>query len=141
MEKEATLDALVNAAVKVGLDGTDAVAKYSYEELGRIYNGIGSDAMPERIRERVTDYLSLFEPAALIHDVRYHESDGTSAAWHEANQEFLHNCLELVARKYGWINIFRVGRAKIAAYAMFDFVESPLGHAAWMKAFEERAKR
>ena len=138
---EKKIDSLVIAAVKVGLDGTDVVAKYSYEELARIYNGIGSDALPKSIRERVTDFLSLFEPAALIHDVRYHESDGTGTRWHEANQEFLSNCLELVARKYGWRQIIKVGRAKLAAYAMFDFVESDFGKLAWMNAFEERTKR
>lgn len=138
MEKEAKIDALVSAAVKVGLDGTDVVAKYSYEELAQIYNGIGPEAMPERIRERVTDFLGLFEPAALIHDVRYEESDGTAAGWHEANQEFLSNCMKLIERKYGWKHLFRRGRAKIAAYAMFDFVESDFGKRAWMKAFDKK---
>lgn len=122
---------LYEEAVRAELYGVEALHEYGAAELARIYNGIGPDALPPGIRQRVTDYLALFEPAALIHDVRYASGDGTETDWHAANEEFLANCLALVKRKYGWKQFVKYGRAKFAAYAMFDLVESHLGWRAY----------
>lgn len=124
---------LYEEAVRAGLYGVEELHKYSDAEMAAMYNGIGPDFFPSDVREKVTDFLSLFEPAALIHDVRYSESDRTEETWHAANQEFLQNCLTLVRRKYGWLHVMKGGRAKLAAYAMFEAVESTAGWLAWTK--------
>ena len=55
------------------LDGRQILDGYLNSELTHIYNGAGPDRFPDWLREIVTASAGLFEPAALIHDVEYHE--------------------------------------------------------------------
>ena len=133
MNDEKKIDALVKRAVDAGLEGLDFLASFSYDTLAREYNGIGPEWAGEYLRDLVTDFLSLFEPAALIHDMRNSVADGSQHGFHFANGEFLLNCLKLAKRRYAWWH-WRRYRAIAAANAMFDFVEGVGGWKAWIEA-------
>ena len=83
------------------LDGRQVLARYLNSELASIYNGIGPDRFPDWLREIVTKSAGLFEPAALIHDVEYHEG-GTREQFTASNDRFRRNCYALVKEEYGW---------------------------------------
>lgn len=83
------------------LEGRAVLYGYDLDELARIYNGIGPDRFPDWMREIVTEASSLFEPAALIHDVRYHLG-GTREDFTAANDEFHRNCDTLVCARFSW---------------------------------------
>ena len=133
MVDEKKIDDLVTAAVMADLEGLEFLMEFDDATLCREYNGIGPEWFPSELREKSTGLFSLFEPAALIHDMRNHMSDGTLAKFHEANREFLSNCLKLANNRYGIINWKRY-RARAVAYALFDFVESYGGWIAWQEA-------
>ena len=140
MKSEQEIDALVRRAVDAGLEGLDFLSSFTYAELAEGYNGIGPEWAGERIREFVTGEFGVFEPAALIHDMRNHVADGTEAAFHYANGEFLLNCLKLAKREWPWWRPRRYA-AIAAANGMFDFVEGPGGWKAWQEAHERYLER
>lgn len=124
------IDALVRAAVVAELDGCDFLASFDYEELAREYNGIGPEWLPEKWRAKASDYLELFAPAALIHDMRFAQSDGTNHGFVCANMEFRDNCLKLADAAHPWYSWKRY-RARAVALILFDCVASPGGWMSW----------
>ena len=132
---EKKIDALLQRATDAGLDGLDFLSSFDHATIQREYNGIGPEWAGEYLRELVTGYLSLFEPAALIHDLRNYMADGSQQGFHFANGEFILNCLKIAKRRYPWWH-WRRYRAIAAANAMFDFVEGPGGWKAWLEAHE-----
>ena len=88
------------------LEGREILDKYSVCQIAEIYNGIGPDRFPDWLRELITDTAGIFEPAALIHDVRY-QIGGTKKDFTSANEEFQRNCYKLVKNEYGWYNPIR----------------------------------
>ena len=92
---------LTTVARQHGLSGLAILGSFSLEELESIYNGIGPDRFPDWLRAIVTEANGLFEPAALIHDVRYHIG-GTRKDFAAANDEFRENCYTLVNAAYPW---------------------------------------
>lgn len=139
-EKEAKIEELCKRAVLAGLDGVEFIQRFDYAVLAREYNGIGPEWAGAHVRDLVTGKLALFEPAALIHDLRNYVSDGTEAAFHYANGEFILNCLKLAKQAYPWWRPRRYA-AIAAANAMFDFVEGLGGWKAWREAHERFVKR
>lgn len=139
-EKEAKIEELCKRAVLAGLDGVEFIQGFDYAVLAREYNGIGPEWAGAHVRDLLTGKLALFEPAALIHDLRNYESDGTGTAFHYANGEFLLNCLKLAKQAYPWWRPRRYA-AIAAANAMFDFVEGPGGWKAWREAHERFVER
>ena len=139
-DKEAHVAELYKTAVMAGLHGVDFLAGFGAAELAREYNGIGPEWAGEHVRDLVTGKLAVFEPAALIHDLRNSRSDGTEAAFHYANCEFFLNCLKLAKQAYPWWRPRRYA-AIAAADAMFDAVEGPGGWKAWREAHERFVKR
>lgn len=95
------LKELILMARTLKLEHVEILDKYSITEISRIYNGIGPDRFPDWLREIVTASADLFEPAALIHDVEYHEG-GTREQFTAANDRFKQNCYTLVKDRYGW---------------------------------------
>lgn len=134
MKSEAEIDALMTTAVEAGLDGLDFMAGFTYEQLAAGYNGIGPSFLTDRQRENLTRYLSLFAPAALIHDMRYDVSDGSRRGFNYANFEFRANCYSLAAQTYGVFN-WRRYRAYAVAELLFTAVASQAGWVAWREAF------
>ena len=101
-----TMRELIQKAYSLNLEGVHILDKYSVEEIGKIYNGIGPDRFPDWLRKIVTESASLFEAAALIHDVEYDEG-GTREQFTAANDRFRRNCYTLVKDRYGWYDIRR----------------------------------
>ncbi len=135
MVEESKIDALVKAAVLAGLDGVEFVQSFDRATRVREYNGIGPKWAGQRLRAMVTQHLGLFEPAALIHDMRNYRSDGSCKGFYYANMEFLENCLKLADHAYPWWN-WRRYRARLVAHALYDFVRGDGGWKAWIDCYE-----
>jgi len=140
MESIENINKLLHAAHCAGLDGTDDAVAYGVMRLQDAYNGIGPESLPQELRDRVTKYLALFAPAALIHDFRYDQSDGTKAAWKLANYEFFANCLRLIREKFAWYDPRRY-LAPEAAHLLYLAVSSDSGWQAWNEAKAKREER
>lgn len=87
---------------KWGLDGRDVLDKYSDSELARIYNGLGSDGMPAWMRAAATFLSPDLEPTALVHDVEWHEADGTRESFTDSNLRFKENGRRSARKRFGW---------------------------------------
>ena len=129
-----TTQNVLKLATFAGLDGMDFITKFKDEELADGYNGIGPEFLPPDIRAKITEHLSLFAPAALIHDMRNEYSDGTRESFHRANKEFRANCRKLAALEFGWYNPRRYLAYRVAEI-LFKFVEAEdFGWKAWLQA-------
>ena len=137
--KEEHVARLLEKAVTFGLDGYEWVTSLGFRTICREYNGIGPEWAGAAIRANVTKHLALFEPAALIHDLRNYKSDGSRYGFNFANIEFLTNCRALANAAYPWYS-WRRYRARAIAYALYDFVSGPGGWKAWMDCFERNVK-
>ena len=102
-------------------------------EFAALYNGIGPDYLPAEVRDKITGWLSLFAPAALIHDVRYAFADGSRKAYNYANIEFRNNCRALADLAYPWYS-WRRYRARAVGEILYKCVASSAGWQAWMEA-------
>ena len=132
---------LFQLALAANLDGVEFISSLSDAEMADGYNGIGPEFLPPTIREKVTKHLSLFAPAALIHDLRNEFSDGTRKGFEYANNEFLKNCLKLADAKYGWWNPRRY-RARAVARILHKFVSAEdFGWRAWLEAKERHEQK
>ena len=132
-EKRQHVAALEHIAKAAKLEGAEILDKYTIADLAEIYNGIGPEFLPDETRNKVTAYLSIFEAAALIHDVRYHEGDGTRKAFNYANSEFRVNCRKLAEFHYAWYN-WRRYRAYAVATMLYEAVSSEFGWIAFSQA-------
>ena len=129
------IEELLKIAVAADLDGVEFLQGFDYSTLCREYNGIGPEWAGAPIRAKVTRYLSLFEPAALVHDMRNYMSDGSRKGFNYANMEFHENCLKLADHAYPWWN-WRRYRARLVAHALYDFVRGDGGWKAWIDCYE-----
>lgn len=128
---------LAERAVTAKLQGADWAVGHGVAWLQKAYNGIGPDYLGGLMREKITEILALFEPAALIHDARFHVSDGSLAGFDAAADEFYDNCVTLAERAYPWYS-WRRYRARAVAWTMRECVSGIPGFIAWMKAEERR---
>ena len=128
---------LAERAVTAKLKGADWAVGHGAAWLQKAYNGIGPEYLGGLMREKITEILALFEPAALIHDARNQVSDGTRAGFEAANEEFYYNCVTLAERAYPWYS-WRRYRARAVAWTMYEFVNGIPGYIAWMEAAERR---
>ena len=138
--KEGKIDALVKMAVEADLKGLDFLSQFTYAQLAEGYNGIGPEFLPERVRERVSEILEIFEPAALIHDMRYSMGDGCHRCFYYANWEFQENCRTLADHAYPWYSWKRY-RARTVADLLAKAVRSEAGWIAWQDASEKHAEK
>ena len=60
---------------------------------------------PRNLRwiELITRHLALFEPAAMLHDLAFEQSDGTWDGFALANGNFYQNCLLLADEGFKWL--------------------------------------
>lgn len=140
MRDESKIDELVKTAVEADLKGLDFLAQFSYAQLAEGYNGIGPEFLPPAVRERVSEILEIFEPAALIHDMRYFVGDGCRRCFYYANWEFQENCRKLANRAYPWYSWKRY-RARAVADMLANAVSSEAGWIAWQEASEKHAAK
>ena len=137
MKSREEIDKLIKTAVVADLEGLDFLYSFDRATLCREYNGIGPEWAGEKLRGKVTAHLDLFQPAAVLHDLRNFESDGTRRGFNFANMEFLENCLRLANWRYAWYD-WRRYRARAVAYALYDFVCGPGGWKAWMDCYSRK---
>lgn len=137
---ENRIEKLIAEATEAGLEGLDFLRCFGLAEIVGEYNGIGPEWAGALVRAVVTEKLAVFEPAALIHDLRNAVSDGTEFCFRAANTEFLHNCLALADRAHPWWSWKRY-RARLISHALYDFVSSPGGWLAWIEAHEKNLSR
>lgn len=124
-------------AVAYRLEGADFALdvrnSMSNLEFGALYNGIGPDSLPTEVRDKITGWLSLFAPAALIHDLRYSFADGSRKAFNFANIEFRNNCRIIADLAYPWYS-WRRYRARAVGEILYKCVASPAGWQSWLEA-------
>lgn len=77
------------------LSGRECIEKYTFFELERIYNGAGPDRWSDTSRDIVTALMNLYRPAIVIHDVQFHESDGTVETFDHVTQCWIDNCRKI----------------------------------------------
>ena len=140
METKEKIERLMESAIDCELEGVELFSRHGFSVIRESYNGIGPEFFSPAVREKVTQFLALFEPAALIHDVRNEFSDGTRYSFNLANYEFLANCERLADEAYAW---WRPRRyiARSVARILFDFVSGAPGWRAWKEAKERHEKK
>ena len=136
MVDEKKIRELLDIAEDANLDGCDFLTGLGIETLQDGYNGIGPEFLDPKVREKVSELLAIFEPAALAHDLRNEFSDGTREGFRRANDEFLKNCLKLADYNYCFIDPRRY-RARAVARILYKFVSAEnFGWRAWLEAKE-----
>ena len=134
MEKN-KVEQLIEKSKALCLVGLDFILSFSIEDICKAYNGIGPQFLPEKLRDKVTSFLGIFEPAALGHDLRFEKSDGTRASFDLANREFVVNCRKCANDAYGWLNWKRY-RAYAVIELMNEFNSGDPGWKAWTDAYK-----
>ena len=142
MASKEEITELLGIAKAANLDGLDFLAQFTEEQLADGYNGIGPEFLGEAARKKVSEFLSIFQPAAVGHDLRNEMSDGTREGFKYANEEFLRNCLKLADYYYKDKDARRHLRARAAARILYCFVSAEnFGWRAWLEAKERHAQK
>ncbi|MBR0196919.1 MAG: hypothetical protein IJQ34_02185 [Kiritimatiellae bacterium] len=128
---------LLDKVVDLDLEGCGFVLTFPDEVLAREYNGIGPEFLNPNIRAKVTSWFHIFEPAALIHDMRNYLSDGERLNFEKANKEFLDNCLKIADSTYPLWRLSRRKLARLVARLLYEFVQSDFGWRAWLDCYKK----
>ena len=121
---------------KYGLEHREILAKYTDEQLAAIYNGIGPEAFPEWLRAALDAMHPSLAPVAFIHDVEWHESDGSASSFEASNDRFRRNGVAVACAAFGW---WRPRRSKVMWDAVkFARVCQRFGWSAWRAPYEAR---
>lgn len=135
-----TVEQIIEKSKSLGLMGLEYLIGFDIEDVCKAYNGIGPQFLPEKLRNKVTEILHIFEPAALVHDLRFEQSNGTRTAFDYANCEFFVNCHKCAKAQYRWWNWKRY-RAYAVIDAMNEFNCSDRGGwKAWLDSYESKRK-
>lgn len=89
---------------KYQLENREILAKFSDEELARIYNGIGPETFPDWMRTGLDALHPSIKCVALIHDVEYELSDGSEEGFRAANERFRRNGIKVAMSEFSWYN-------------------------------------
>lgn len=124
----AELRALCEAAK---LDGREILAGYTDTELRLLYNRLGPDSFPAWLRGVVSDLNSWLEPAALIHDVEWANSDGTREHFTASNKRLRENGHRLARHLFKWYDprhyLYQNRASRFANYCQL------FGYSAWTR--------
>lgn len=99
-----TIMELYYRAIELHLENIEILERYSFEDLAKIYNGIGPDSFPEWLRKVISSLHPSLAPAALIHDVEWHESDKTRDSFSESNDRFKRNGKSIAKQSFFILN-------------------------------------
>ena len=94
-------------AEELQLENREIIRKYKITELAGIYNGIGPDSFPEWLRGLVSALHPSLAVVAFIHDIEWHESDGSKEKFTESNNRFKTNGYTVAKANYSWWNPLR----------------------------------
>ena len=89
------------------LENREILGKYTMTELASIYNGIGPDAFPEWLRNTISALHPSLAVVAFVHDVEWHESEGSKEKFAASNDRFKRNGYAVAKAEYGWYNPLR----------------------------------
>lgn len=89
---------------KYQLEWREILAKFSDEELTRIYNGIGPESFPDWMRMGLDALHPSIKCVALIHDVEFELSDGSEEGFRAANERFRRNGIKIAVSEFSWYN-------------------------------------
>ncbi len=126
------------------LRGSNKLLKYSDEALQNIYNGVGPDRWPDNVRSLLTGLASLYEPAVVIHDVEFKESDGLDVSFKDTVDHFRENVKIILKKEYPlwtWAMLkpsYRIKRA--AAVALGAALVVAISSDTALKIFKAEAK-
>ena len=95
---------LKELAEKYQLEGREIIAKYTMQELCSIYNGIGCDAFPAWLRNGISELNPSLAVVAFIHDIEWHESDGSKEKFTASNDRFRVNGHKVANQAFSWYN-------------------------------------
>ena len=129
----AEIEELIATARAANLEGVELL-NGDPESSALKYNGIGPEEWPEEWRRAITRCFDIFQPAALIHDLRFTYASGTRRDFNFANVEFHNNCLKLARHSIPWWRVLRRFLADGSALAFYEAVSSPFGWNAYVKA-------
>ena len=127
------IEELIATARAANLEGVELL-NGDPESIALKYNGIGPEEWPEEWRRAITRCFDIFQPAALIHDLRFTYASGTRRDFNFANVEFHNNCLKLARFSIPWWRVLRRFLADGSALAFYEAVSSPFGWNAYVKA-------
>lgn len=107
----------------------DGFKELSIKYIAERYNGIGAEWMPPRLRKLLTQWLSMLEAEAMIHDIEYLSEDKSYWRFTVANarlaynswkdRDFLHGSLAaIVCQLFGW-PAWKEGRETMSYYYHF----------------------
>ena len=98
---------LKRTAEEFQLENREIIGKYTMAELCSIYNGIGPGSFPDWLRNVISMLHPSLAVVAFVHDVEWHESDGSREKFTESNGRFKRNGYLVAKAKYGWYNPLR----------------------------------
>lgn len=138
---------LKELAEKYQLEGREIIGKYNMQELCSIYNGIGPDAFPQWLRKGISALNPSLAVVAFIHDIEWHESDGSKEGFKASNDRFRTNGCKVADAEYAWYNprrwLVRHQAAKFARLCQsfgWSGWASPCNCAVCRKKNQEKAK-
>ena len=129
--------AVLKRAHSIGIDGIDFLLALPLDYICRAYNGIGPASFPLWLRRTATFLLRVFEPAVMVRDCRFHQSDGSTLMFWFANGEFSDNLFVCARAACGWWNPLRYVLF-LLAYAV-SLATNLFGWKAWIAAAEANA--
>jgi hypothetical protein len=118
----------------------------SIETLRAAYNGCGPERWPQAIRDLLDSRTSDYAPAVLVHDLEFHQSDGTARRLAAANDRFRRNLEATFHHRYPLLTwkilrpSYRLARARAKAVmmALALAISSVFTRRAWLEAYEAR---
>ena len=102
METIDEIMSLRKACDDMELENREILAKYTDGQLADIYNGIGPEGFPGWLRKALDALHPSLRPVAMIHDVEWHESDGSRATFDMSNARFRRNGCKVACESFGW---------------------------------------
>lgn len=98
------IELLVKEAQQLQLQNQQILKRYSFQQLAKIYNGIGPAAFPEPLRDAISQIHPSLTTVALIHDVQWHQTDMKKETFSASNQRFKRNGYKIATAKFSWYN-------------------------------------
>ena len=143
------IDELRSLCKGYDLDGRQILDGYLNSELTHIYNGAGPDSWHDWSRKALTDFMTLYKPVVLIHDVQFHESDGTLGTFDKVVSDWKSNTRKIFDAKYPlWTwSMLRPSYRAERAYWYSVMHASNLGiscttaYNAWLDAYKRRIQK